>query len=375
MPRRRVMSVSLHVLVVLAGVLLAPVAVSAAEPVTNTSPPALSGTPAYRSTLRTSPGTWDVADPTYSYQWLRDGTPIGGATEGSYRPVLRDIGTRVSVLVTASKEGYADGSATSADVLVRRATLRMTERPAISGIRRYLRTLTASSGDWRPAVDRVKFRWLRNGRAIAGATGRHYRLSHLDVGKRISVRVTATRDGYRTARVNARRTKAIGHRVALRRTVYYHVETRGRITASLADFRRLAHASLNDPRGWRTTGIAFKEVRSGGSMTLVLAEASRVPVFSSVCSSDWSCRVGRYVIINQKRWRFASPAWNRYGGSLRGYRHMVVNHETGHWLGHGHRSCPASGALAPVMQQQSISLGGCRFNPFPTRREWFTPRF
>ena len=123
------------------------------------------------------------------------------------------------------------------------------------------------------------------------------------------------------------------------------METRGRIAASLADFRRLAHDSLNDPRGWRITGIAFKEVRSGGSMTLVLAEASRVPAFSSVCSSDWSCRVGRYVIINQKRWRFASPAWNRYGGSLRDYRHMVVNHETGHWLGHGHRSCPAGGAL------------------------------
>ena len=163
------------------------------------------------------------------------------------------------------------------------------------------------------------------------------------------------------------RTKPVGHRVPLRRTVYYHVETRGRIVSSLADFRRLAHASLNDPRGWRVTGTAFKEVRSGGSMTLVLAEASRVPEFSSVCSSSWSCRVGRYVVINQKRWRFASPAWNRYGGSLRGYRHMVVNHETGHWLGHGHRSCPARGALAPVMQQQSISLGGCRFNPFPTQ--------
>lgn len=110
-------------------------------------------------------------------------------------------------------------------------------------------------------------------------------------------------------------------------------------------------------------------------MTLVLAEASRVPDFSPVCSSQWSCRAGRYVIINQMRWLGASTAWWSNDGTLRDYRHLVVNHETGHWLGHGHRSCPAAGAAAPVMQQQSKYLGGCRINPWPTKREWFTPRF
>ena len=82
---------------------------------------------------------------------------------------------------------------------------------------------------------------------------------------------------------------------------------------------------------------------------MVLAEASWVPRFSSVCSAQWSCRVGRYVIINQTRWRNASPAWNAAGPALRDYRHMVVNHETGHWLGHGHQSCPGPGRMAPVM--------------------------
>ena len=333
----------------------------------------VTGTAEYRGRLVADPGTWSAAEPTYTYQWLRDGTPIADATGPAYRPVLDDLGTEVAVRVTATEDGES-GAATSAARLVRRATLDLVERPAISGSRRYLHRLEASVPRWRQDVEKVRYRWLRDGEAIGGATGRRYVAGHRDVGHRLAVRATAVKVGYRGTATSPR-TGRIGHRVPLRRTVSYHVETRGRIVSSLAEFRRLAHASLNDPRGWRVTGIAFREVASGGSMTLVLAEASRVPAFSPVCSSSWSCRVGRYVVINQKRWRFASPAWNRYGGSLRDYRHMVVNHETGHWLGHGHRSCPARGARAPVMQQQSISLGGCRFNPFPTRREWFTPRF
>ena len=68
----------------------------------------------------------------------------------------------------------------------------------------------------------------------------------------------------------------------------------------------------------------------------MLAAAGTVPSFSSTCSATWSCRVGRFVIINQDRWEHASPAWNAAGRSLRDYRHLVVNHETGHWLGRGH---------------------------------------
>ncbi len=48
---------------------------------------------------------------------------------------------------------------------------------------------------------------------------------------------------------------------------------------------------------------------------------------------------------------------------------MVVNHETGHWLGKGHARCPGKGRLAPVMMQQSKGTHGCRFNPWPTAAE------
>ena len=75
------------------------------------------------------------------------------------------------------------------------------------------------------------------------------------------------------------------------------------------------------------------------------------------------------MIINQERWKHASPAWNAAHGALRDYRHMVVNHETGHWLGLGHAGCPGAGRPAPVMMQQSKGLAGCHFNPWPTARE------
>ncbi|HET9420066.1 MAG TPA: DUF3152 domain-containing protein, partial [Nocardioides sp.] len=161
----------------------------------------------------------------------------------------------------------------------------------------------------------------------------------------------------------------VQHRVDVRRTVRYRVRTRGSIVADVKEFRRLAQQTYEDPRGWRAKGVRFVPVAKGGSFTLWLAAAATVPGFSSGCSSMWSCRVGRNVIINQTRWRFASPAWNAAHRSLRDYRHMVVNHETGHWLGKGHASCPGKGRLAPVMMQQSKGTHGCRFNPWPTAAE------
>ena len=159
-----------------------------------------------------------------------------------------------------------------------------------------------------------------------------------------------------------------------KRVVTYDVTTKGAIISSLAEFKQQANTTLNDQRGWSRMGVTFQEVSTGGQFTLVLSEASQVPSFSpGGCDAEYSCRAGRYVIINQDRWSMATPSWNAAGGSLRDYRHMVVNHETGHWLGHGHASCTGAGQPAQVMQQQSMSLQGCSFSAWPTTSElWST---
>ncbi|HET6561712.1 MAG TPA: DUF3152 domain-containing protein [Marmoricola sp.] len=296
----------------------------------------------------------------------------------------RPAGAAALVLVTVASmvATLLNGVAVADQVAPAVGLLRVTEgtlvnerRPDIDGVRRYGRRLVADAGSWSRRPDRVRYQWLRNGNPIKGATGRRHKLGLADFGERLSVRVVVRKDGFGKGVARSRATGRINHRVPVRHTVTYHVATRGRVSANMATFRRLARATFEDPRGWRGAGVAFRRVARGGDLRLVLSEASQVPTFSSGCSSRWSCRVGRYVIINQTRWRHASPTWNDAGRSRRDYRHMVLNHETGHWLGHGHRGCTGRGNRAPVMQQQSIRLDGCRPDPWPTAAERRLPRF
>jgi Protein of unknown function (DUF3152) len=146
------------------------------------------------------------------------------------------------------------------------------------------------------------------------------------------------------------------------RVVTYSVSVDGSVQSDVNLLAQVAADAYNSPRGWRAAGIRFERVASGGDFTLVLAEASHLPNYDPVCSVDYSCQVGRYVVINDDRFRLGSSNWP---GPLEWYRTMVVNHETGHWLGLGHSYCPEPGHLAPIMQQQSISMQGCAINSWP----------
>ncbi len=152
-------------------------------------------------------------------------------------------------------------------------------------------------------------------------------------------------------------------------TFTYEVRGKGNAT-SLEDFAARAAQTYADPRGWNLGGsIRFVRVARGGDFTLWLSAARYLPTFSSGCSTTYSCRVGRNVIINEARWNGSTPSYTAAGAPLRDYQHMVLNHETGHWLGFGHSYCSGNGQPAPVMQQQSKSLQGCRANAWPTAGE------
>lgn len=361
--------------VALGASLLATPAVAADDPpVTVVSRPTITGTARYGSVLTASPGGFDPSDATTSITWLRDGRDTG-KTGTRYELTVPDHGHRISVRVTASATGRSDVVSDSTPTApVRWKELVATKAPTISGVRRFGHVLTARPGSWKDGTPRIAYRWLRDGRSIAGATSRRYRIQPADVGHKLSFRLGATRKHYSPKRLYSPATAVIRHRRDVRATVTYSVVSDG-ASSSLAVFARDAAQTYADARGWRGAGVQLRRVSRGGSFTLVLAKASRVPRYSSECSASYSCRVGRYVIINEARWNGTTRTWRAAHRSQRDYRHMVVNHETGHWFGKLHATCGGAGQLAPVMQQQSKGLHGCRTNPWPQPSELGLPRF
>lgn len=153
------------------------------------------------------------------------------------------------------------------------------------------------------------------------------------------------------------------------RIVLYAVGTDGKTTADYNFFRAVVRATLNDPRGWSLGGrVVFRE-SSRGLFRVTLATPATVGSYGG-CDSYFSCRSSSMVLINEARWKNATPS---YRGSklLHSYRQHVINHEVGHALGFGHASCSGVGRPAPVMQQQSKGLGGCSRSVRPLAAERF----
>jgi large repetitive protein len=79
----------------------------------NTVAPAITGDRKVGAYLTASTGTWNGTSLRYSYQWLRNGNPISGATGYRYRLATADAARLISVRVTATRDGHEPGSATS----------------------------------------------------------------------------------------------------------------------------------------------------------------------------------------------------------------------------------------------------------------------
>ena len=175
------------------GVITIPVSASIAEPPIASHKPTISGNATVGSTVTAVPGAW-ASGAAFTYQWLRNGSEISGATGVSYKAVAADRGKALSVAVTGSKAGYTSVTQTSAGVTVGYGTL-MTAKPTISGTAKVGRTLTAKPGAWTSGTA-FTYQWLRNGASISGATKVTYVPTASDRGKKLTVRVKGTLSGY-----------------------------------------------------------------------------------------------------------------------------------------------------------------------------------
>lgn len=80
--------------------------------------PTIVGTPSVGARLTGKPGTWIPTPTTITVQWLRNGTPIPGATTKAYTVQQADLGTRLSFRATAKRSGEANSVRTSAKTAI-----------------------------------------------------------------------------------------------------------------------------------------------------------------------------------------------------------------------------------------------------------------
>jgi Domain of unknown function (DUF2341) len=181
--------------------------------------PTISGSAAVGSTLSASGGNWSPTPALVGYQWLRDGQPIAGATGSTYAVTAGDGGHQISVVVRASAPGIETASATSSAVSIptpapatpiegattkkapggnqkpAATKLSIVKKPRIVGAHRVGGKLTVGTGTWSVKPASVTYQWLRDGKAIPGATHPSFKVTPADAGATISVRVTASAPG------------------------------------------------------------------------------------------------------------------------------------------------------------------------------------
>ena len=139
---------------------------------------------------------------------------------------------------------------------------------------------------------------------------------------------------------------------------------------SMVDFTAKVDETLGDPRSWISGGTyRLQQVPSSSSyeftVYLVTSKTTRHMCAPLPTNGFTSCRQGSHVVLNLDRYMTSVAGYRSAGVPLDTYRTYMINHEVGHALGHNHERCPATGALAPVMQQQTLGLHGCVANAWP----------
>ena len=176
----------------------------------NTVPPAISGTPQVGQTLTATNGTWTNSPASFTYQWKRAGTSIGGATASTYVPVSADVGNTLTVSVTATNgSGFSTPATSAATSAVINMIPTNSSVPTISGIAKVGQTLTATTGTWTHNPTSFTYQWKRAGTPISGATASTYVPVTGDVGNTLTVSVVAANSGGFSAPATSAATSAV----------------------------------------------------------------------------------------------------------------------------------------------------------------------
>jgi len=154
----------------------------------------------------------------------------------------------------------------------------------------------------------------------------------------------------------------------------YTVDVENGITGvDLTAFAKLVDTSLDDPHSWTArSGVALQRVDSGwADFHVTLTSSMTVRALCGfelkIETSCWAPNQDSRVVLNVARWVRGDVS---YIADLPAYHIYMINHESGHALGHMHSHVCLSNGLAPVMMQQTIGLRSvsgkiCAANPWP----------
>jgi hypothetical protein len=164
--------------------------------------PTITGFAAKGEILTAQTSGWTPLASSVGYQWMRDTVAIDVAIESTYTLTADDLGTVITVTITGARAGYTTvvvasvGTDAVLDVFSS-GTVSITGDPLVGT------ALVADPGSWTPADGLVSYQWFRGGDPITDAVAASYTLVEADLGTTVSVTVTVSKTGYRTAEASA----------------------------------------------------------------------------------------------------------------------------------------------------------------------------
>lgn len=197
----------------------------------------------------------------------------GGAWQvsDSDAPTLSGFGQHVVEVASTDVAGNAEPVRRTTVTLADVSELVALADPSISGRPEVGRTLTATGGTWNTDGVALTHQWLRSGSPIAGATNSTYRPTLADVGKRLSVQVTASKSGIPDGRATSEPTTTVtkaSSTVTLRAPASAQAGSRVRVTITVTS----PSATPTGQVVLRLDGARVRTVRATGSTVQVLVK-------------------------------------------------------------------------------------------------------
>ena len=168
-----------------------------ADSTSETDPYVALGTAAITGTVRVGSvvSCAAVGGGTMTYNWIASGVMTATTTAAVKIPSAW-YKKSLQCKATAARDGRSTSSTSAAKVVAVGPALKNIKRPVAAGTARVGRKLTCQPGTWSPSATSFTYKWLRDGRVIAGKTAKTYLLVRADKRHKVGCMVTAKLPGY-----------------------------------------------------------------------------------------------------------------------------------------------------------------------------------